>query len=290
LPSLYFQKNYILKKSFNKDKQMETIGFIGGGNMAEALIKGIISAKLYDPQNIFVSDIKPDRLEYLKQQYKIKTFLDNKALAESANIIVLSVEPQQLAAVLDDIKNNFNKDALFISIAAGKKTKFITDILGDVKIIRVMPNTPALIGCGAAGLYAPQNAKDKLDKALAIFSSVGKAFVLETEDLIDSVTATSGSGPAYFFLLIEEMIKTAAELGLDNDTAAQLVIQTAKGAALLAEKGRSEGLSPADLRKKIVSRGGTTEAALKTFDKANFASLVKAAMNSAKKRAKELSK
>ncbi len=269
---------------------METISFIGGGNMAEALIKGIIRAKLYEPQYIYVSDIKTGRLEYFEQQYNIKTCPDNKALAESADIIVLSVEPQQLAIVLEDIKSNFNKNALFISIAAGKRIKFITDILGDIKIIRVMPNTPALIGCGAAGLYAPKNAEDKLDKALAIFSAVGKAFVLENEDLIDSVTATSGSGPAYFFLLMEEMIKTAVELGLDNETAAQLVIQTAKGAALLAEKGSSEGLSPAELRKKIVSRGGTTEAALKIFDKANFALLVKDALNSAHKRAKELSK
>jgi len=269
---------------------METIGFIGGGNMAEALIKGIIAAKLYEPRNIFVSDIKADRLEYLKQQYKIKTFLDNKALAETTDIIVLSVEPQQLAVALDDIKNNFNKAALFISIAAGKKIRFITDILGDVKIIRVMPNTPALIGCGAAGLYTPQNAKDKLDKALAIFSVVGKAFVLENEDLIDSVTATSGSGPAYFFLLMEEMIKTAAKLGLDSDTAAQLVIQTAKGAALLAEKGALEGLSPADLRKKIVSRGGTTEAALKVFTEGGFGPLVTAALKRARDRGKELAK
>jgi len=269
---------------------METIGFIGGGNMAEALIKGIIAAKLYEPQNICVSDIKPDRLEYLKQQYKIKTFPDNKALAKSASIIVLSVEPQQLAVVLEDIKNNFNKDAFFISIAAGKRIKFITDVLGDIKIIRVMPNTPALIGCGAAGLYAPQNAKDKLDKALAIFSAIGKAFVLETEDLIDSVTAASGSGPAYFFLLMEEMIKTATELGLDRDTAAQLVIQTAKGAALLAEKGALENLSPADLRKNIVSRGGTTEAALKVFTEGGFGPLVTAALKRARDRGKELAK
>jgi pyrroline-5-carboxylate reductase len=153
-----------------------------------------------------------------------------------------------------------------------------------------MPNTPALIGCGAAGLYAPQNAKDKLDKALAIFSAIGKAFVLETEDLIDSVTAASGSGPAYFFLLMEEMIKTATELGLDRDTAAQLVIQTAKGAALLAEKGALENLSPADLRKNIVSRGGTTEAALKVFTEGGFGPLVTAALKRARDRGKELAK
>lgn len=269
---------------------METIGFIGGGNMAEALIKGVLAAKLYSPKNIFVSDIKHERLEYLKNKYGIKTFDSNKALASNADIIVLSVEPQQLATILDDIKNNFSKDALFISIAAGKKISFFTERLGDIPIIRVMPNTAALIGQAACGVYAPESAKDKLDKALAIFSAVGKTFVLENENLIDAVTATSGSGPAYFFLLMEEMIKAAAELGLTDTMAADLVIQTAKGAALLAENARKSGQNLNQLRNNIVSRGGTTEAALKILEKGNFGPIIKAAMNKAHKRAGELSK
>jgi pyrroline-5-carboxylate reductase len=269
---------------------METIGFIGGGNMAEALIKGIVSAKIYRPEQIFVSDIKNERLKFLADTYKISTLSSNKELAKKVDIVILSVEPQQMAAVLEDIKNDFNKNALFIFIAAGKKISFFTSRLGSIKIIRVMPNTPALIGEGTCGIFAPQNAKDKLPKALSIFSSVGKTFVLENEELIDAVTATSGSGPAYFFLLMESMIKAASELGFDEDTATDIVIQTAKGAALLAEKAGKTGQTPARLRNKIVSRGGTTEAALKIFAEANFEQIVNAALKRAWQRAGELSK
>ena len=268
---------------------METIAFLGGGNMAEALINGIISSRLYQPENILVSDIKPDRLEYLASHYHVKTFGSNKKLSQAADIIILSVEPQQLNTVLEDIKGFFRPDTLFISIAAGKRIDKITSHLGDVMLIRVMPNTPALIGQGACGIFAPENAKPKLDMALSIFSSVGKTFVLDNEDLIDSVTAVSGSGPAYFFLLMENMIQTAVELGFAQNTACELVIQTAKGAALLAEQSKSRGLSVSDLRKKIVSRGGTTEAALNTFAHGGFHQLVASALKKAYARAKELS-
>jgi len=268
---------------------METIGFIGGGNMAEALINGIINSKIYAPPNILVSDIKAERLEYLANHYHVQTIDSNKKLAAKADTIILSVEPQQLYGVLEDIKGSFRSDALFISIAAGKRIEKIASYLGDVMLIRVMPNTPALIGQGACGIYAPANAKTKLDKALSIFSSVGKTFVLEREDLIDSVTACSGSGPAYFFLLMENMIQTAVELGFAENTANELVIQTAKGAALLAEQSRAKGLSVSDLRKKIVSRGGTTEAALNTFAAGGFGQLVASALKRAYARAKELS-
>ena len=269
---------------------METIGFIGGGNMAEALIKGIISAKIYRPEQIFVSDIKSERLKYLAGSFHIRQSGNNRDLSKKVDIIILSIEPQQMAVVLDDIKNDFNKDALFISIAAGKKISFFTSRLGGIKIIRVMPNTPALIGQGTCGIFAPENAKDRLEKAVSIFSSVGKTFVLENEDLIDAVTATSGSGPAYFFLLMESMIKGAVKLGFDSRTATALVIQTAKGAALLADNAQKNGLTPAQLREKIVSKGGTTEAALNTFAKADLPLLVENAMKNAYLRAGELAK
>jgi pyrroline-5-carboxylate reductase len=269
---------------------METIGFIGGGNMAEALVRGIISAKIYKPQQILVSDIKAERLKYLAENFHIRTIGSNKELVKKADVIILSVEPQQMAVVLEDIKNDFNKEALFISIAAGKKIALFTGYLGDIKIIRVMPNTPALIGQGVCGIYAPQNAKDKLPKALSIFSSVGKTFVLEKEELIDSITATSGSGPAYYFLLMESMIKGAVKLGFDSRTATELVIQTAKGAALLADSAQKNGQNPTQLREKIVSRGGTTEAALNTFAKGDFPQLVEKAMQNACARAGELAK
>lgn len=268
---------------------MATIGFIGGGNMAEALIKGIITAKVYEPENIFVSDIKPERLKYLSQQYEVKTLSCNKELVRLADIVILSVEPQQLGGVLADIKASFKADTLFVSIAAGKRIEMIKGLLGDIKLIRVMPNTPARIGQGLCGIYAPENAKGRRDEVVKIFSSVGKVIVLEREDMIDIITAVSGSGPAYFFLLMENMIKAAMELGFTEERAMDVVLQTAKGAALLAEFAKANGQTPTQLMEKIVSRGGTTEAALKVFAEGNFGGLVNSAIKRAHTRSKELS-
>lgn len=268
---------------------MATIGFIGGGNMAEALIKGIITAKVYQPDNIFVSDIKPQRLDFLKGQYGVQILSSNKDLVKKSDIVILSVEPQQLNEVLADIKGSFKSDKLFISIAAGKRIQKIKEQLGEAKLIRVMPNMPARIGLGLSGIYAPDNAKDSLDEAISIFSSVGKAIVLEKEEMIDIITAVSGSGPAYYFLLMENMIKAAMELGFTEQRAIDVVLQTAKGAAILAEFARANGQTPTQLREKIVSRGGTTEAALKVFEQGNFNTLVNTAIKKAHARSKELS-
>jgi pyrroline-5-carboxylate reductase len=254
---------------------MGTIGFIGSGNMAEALIKGIITARLYKPANIFISDIRPERLKQLARKYKVKPAKENRDLVSKADIIVLSVKPQSMAEALKSIKNAIcgsprcNRVAagrkLVISIAAGVKTSRIADVLGNAAIIRAMPNTPALIGEGASALFANAKAKPMLKKAKALFSAVGKAVVVNNEDLINTVTAVSGSGPAYYFLLMEEMIKAAGKLGLSKEAAKDLVLQTAKGAALLAVDADGRGESPAQLRQRVTSPGGTTEAALKVF-------------------------
>lgn len=269
---------------------METIGFVGGGNMAEALIKGIIAANMYKPQDILASDIRSERLEYLAQQYGIQTANDNSELASKADILVLSVKPQNMVEALESIKDTLKKDVLVISIMAGKKVADIASVLGEPAIVRVMPNTPALIGEGAAALFANVKAKPMLDKANSIFTAVGKAVIVEQESMIDAVTAVSGSGPAYYFLLMEEMIKAAIELGLPDDIARDLVLQTAKGAALLACEADKKGESPAELRRKVTSPGGTTEAALKTFSEGNFGHLVTAALKKAADRSQELSK
>ena len=268
---------------------MQTIGFIGGGNMAEALIKGIILAKVYKPKNIFVSDIKPQRLEFLSENFKIQTLSSNKELVKRADIVILSVEPQQLSGVLTDIKESIKADTLFISIAAGKKIDVIKGVLGDIKLIRVMPNMPARIGHGLSGIYAPENAMGRIEEAVKIFSSVGKAVILEKEDMVDVITAVCGSGPAYFFLLMENMIKAAIELGFTEERAVDVVLQTAKGSALLAELAKTNGQTPTQLREKIVSRGGTTEAALKVLAEGNFGGLVVSAVKRANARSKELS-
>ena len=269
---------------------MDTIGFVGAGNMAEALIKGIISSKLYDPQNIWASDPLAERLQQLTKQYAIQTIADNAALAAKADILILSVKPQTMTEALDSIKNNLNKDALIISIAAGIRTANIASMLGDVAIVRVMPNTPALIAQGASALFANDKAKAVLKKAISIFTSVGKAVTLDNEDSLDAVTAISGSGPAYCFLLIEEMIKAGIELGLDKDTAKDLVLQTAKGAALLAVEADKTGRTAAELRQKVTSPGGTTEAALSHLSQSKFAQSITQAITKARDRSRELSK
>jgi pyrroline-5-carboxylate reductase len=152
-----------------------------------------------------------------------------------------------------------------------------------------MPNTPALIGEGASALFANNKAKAMLDKATSIFSAVGKAVVVEDEGLIDAVTAVSGSGPAYYFLLMEEMIKAAGKLGLTDETAKELVLQTAKGAALLAAERDKQGETPAQLRQKVTSPGGTTEAALKIFSEGQLGELISKGIEQACERSKELS-
>jgi pyrroline-5-carboxylate reductase len=268
---------------------MSTIGFIGGGNMAEAVIRGVIAAKLYSAPNILVSDIRSERLDYLASEYKVTAAESNTALVQKADVVVLSVKPQNMDAVLDEIKDAVKKDTLIISIAAGVTTAKIAGVLGDVSIIRVMPNTPALIGQGASALYSGKASKEGLGLVLKIFSAVGKAVVVESEELIDAVTAVSGSGPAYFFLMMEEMIKAGQKLGLSHDVAKELVLQTAKGAALLAESADVQGETPAELRKKVTSPGGTTEAAIKVFAERKFSELVTDALTSAANRSKELS-
>ncbi len=268
---------------------MSTIGFIGSGNMAEALIKGVIEANVYKPENILISDIRTERLEFLTSEYGVTACESNSALASQVETLVLSVKPQIITNALESIKDAIGSVKLVISIAAGIKVEKIASVLGDIAIVRVMPNTPALIGEGAAALFTNEQAKPMLLKAISIFSSVGKAVVVENEGLIDAVTALSGSGPAYFFLLMEEMIKAGIELGLPDDISKDLVLQTAKGAGLLACEADKNDESPAILRKKVTSPGGTTEAAIKILIQGNFGSLVRNALKRACQRSRELS-
>jgi pyrroline-5-carboxylate reductase len=166
----------------------------------------------------------------------------------------------------------------------------IASVLDNVPVIRVMPNTPALIAEGAGALYATDRAKPMLRKAQRIFEAVGIAVFVDDEDLIDAVTAVSGSGPAYYFLLMEEMIKAAVKIGLPEDVAKKLVLQTAKGASLLAIEREKENETPAQLRKKVTSPGGTTEAAIKTLEEGNINNLLTQAIKNARDRSKELAK
>jgi pyrroline-5-carboxylate reductase len=268
---------------------MAKIGFIGAGNMAEAIIKGVIDAKVYKAKDIIVSDVRPQRVRFICNKYKVTSAGDNCKLAKTAGILVLSVKPQNMPQVLDEIKGAIGKNSLIVSIAAGITTKRIQKVLGSVPVVRVMPNTPALIGQGAAAIYATEQAASRLKEVERIFSAVGIAVVVDNEKLIDVVTAVSGSGPAYFFLLMEEMIKSAQQLGLEKQVAEKLVLQTAKGAGLLAVEAAGKNQSPETLRKDVTSPGGTTQAALKVFSKCDFEKMVFDALNAAAQRSQQLS-
>jgi pyrroline-5-carboxylate reductase len=268
---------------------MEKIGFIGSGNMAEALIKGMIGGGTFKASDIYVSDVRAERLDFLADEYGVRKAAGNKELASEVDILILSIKPQKMAEALESIKGAVKKGALVISIVAGVRVGKIAAALGDRPIVRVMPNTPALIGEGASVLFANEKAKPRVSEALAIFSAVGKAIVVGDEGLIDAATAVSGSGPAYYFLLMEEMIKAGCELGLPEQVAKELVLQTAKGAALLAAERDEAGESPVELRRKVTSPGGTTEAAMKVFAEGNFSALIRAGIKRARDRSAELS-
>ncbi len=268
---------------------MDTIGFIGSGNMAEAMINGILKANVYRPGMVFTSDVRPERLSFLREHYGVRTTESNSELASKSNILVLSVKPQNMTDALNSIRDTIRPEALIISIAAGITTSNISNILGDIAIVRVMPNMPAWVDEAASALFANEKAKSKLEMARLILLSVGEAIVLEDEGLMDVVTAVSGSGPAYFFLLMHEMIKSAIELGLPEDAARELVLQTAKGAALLAERAAEQGDSPEVLTKKVATPNGTTEAAFKVFIARNFEQTVSDALKAAAVRSRELS-
>jgi pyrroline-5-carboxylate reductase len=278
-----------LAQACDKENRMSTIGFIGSGNMAEALVRGIITTGVYRPQDVSLSDIRRERLRELAGKYGVVPRETNVQVVERAQTVVLSVKPQVMKEALQSIQGVPTTGRLFISIAAGVKVTQIAGVLGDVPIIRVMPNTPALVGAGASALFANERAEPLLDKALSIFAAVGKAVVVREEGLIDAVTAVSGSGPAYFFLLMEAMIDAAVALGLPPDVAKGLVLQTAKGAGLLAVEADKNGESPAVLRRKVTSPHGTTEAALKVFAAHGFAELVAEAVIAARDRSRELS-
>ena len=268
---------------------MATIGFIGGGHMAEALISGILKAGVYRPDEVHASDIRAEQLEHLHKQYGIRITTDNRELTSQVDVLMLSVKPQVMKAVLEEIAETISEQTLVISIAAGITTSLIASVLGDVAIVRVMPNMPAWIEEGASALFANEKAATRVQEAQRVLQSVGKAIVVEDENLLDPVTAVSGSGPAYFFLLMQEMIKAGVEMGLPEDAAQTLVLQTARGAALLADKVAAEGRTPVLLTAEVATPNGTTEAALKVFEAHNFATIVSAALRRASQRSRELS-
>jgi pyrroline-5-carboxylate reductase len=265
----------------------KTLVFIGGGNMASALINGLIDDGM-TAKNIIVAEPNADRREQLSAQFGIRTADNNRDAAKEADILVLAVKPQVLREVAMELAPALGKSTLCLSIAAGIRHSSLQRWLGaDIPIVRVMPNTPAMINAGASGLFAPSTVNiEQRDTAEHIMRATGIAVWLDNEDQMDALTAVSGSGPAYFFLFMEAMERSAKEFGLTEKTAHLLVLQTALGAARMALECAS-GLE--DLRHSVTSPGGTTEQALNSFKQQGLEQMVKDALSAARDRSIELS-
>ncbi len=264
---------------------MPTIGFIGGGNMAGSLIGGLISAG-FSASNITVAEPDEIRRQKLSQQFNVYTSAENNATL-NCEIIILAVKPQLLKMVCQQLDSSKVSESLFISIAAGVKSTDINRWLNNNQnnnhaIVRCMPNTPALLQCGVSGLFSNELVTDKQkQQAEQIMQAVGIVIWVDNEEQLNAVTAVSGSGPAYFFLMMEAMQQAGEKLGLATDIAQQLVLQTALGAARMATES---DLSPAELRQKVTSKGGTTEQAILSFQSADFQQIVLNALEAARNR------
>ena len=263
------------------------IGFIGAGNMAYALIKGLLNNG-FDANQINISDPNEELLLNRKSELKVTTYSDNASLLSNSDIIFFAVKPQVLSSVCLELKGVVKSKHLFVSIVAGIRSSDINRWLGgNFALIRTMPNTPALFQSGVTGLFANE-VVDNEQKTLvdSILSSVGECFWVNEEKLIDAITAISGSGPAYFFLLMESMKQAGMALGLDEETANSLSIQTAYGASLMANK---TGKDSRTLRTEVTSPNGTTQSAIESFQDQNFEGIVANATRAAYDRARELS-
>lgn len=267
---------------------MKKIGIIGAGNMGEAIIKGIVLAPCFlNCSHIIVSDLSEDRLKYIKKNYRVKTTRYNEDVVSMADIIILAVKPQQIDDVLSEIGKFIDWHKLVISVAAGVKTGCIEKrLLAKAPVIRVMPNMPALVQKGISAFACGRFVKPSHKKtAVDILSNIGEAVEVK-ESLMDVVTAVSGSGPAYFFFVMEQLVKIGIKEGLKKEVAEKLAIWTALGAAELVYK---TGHMPKDLRAMVTSKGGTTEAAFNIFKSEGLDKILEKGVNAAIKRSRELS-
>ncbi|MCL4123158.1 UNVERIFIED_CONTAM: hypothetical protein GTU68_048301 [Idotea baltica] len=263
------------------------IAFIGGGNMALSLIGGLI-ADGFSSDNIHVSDPDANRLETIKATYAVHTHTDNCEAARHCQIIIAAVKPQQLQYVVKQISSHWQPDKMLVSIAAGICLVDIARWLAqpNAAIVRTMPNTPALVQAGATALYANDFvSKQQRELAESILRAVGLTIWVDDEEQLNAVTALSGSGPAYFFLVMEAMQVAAVELGLSPETAKLLCLQTAFGASKMALESQD---STATLRQKVTSPGGTTERAIHELEDGGLRSLFENALIAAALRSREL--
>lgn len=261
------------------------ISFIGAGNMASSLIGGLLAQGL-SPSALRASDSNPEQCQRVTENLGIQTYVDNAEAVQGADVVVLAVKPQGMKAVCQALAPHLTDNQLIVSIAAGISCDSLESWLGPRALVRCMPNTPALLRQGVSGLFAnPRVSATQRSQAEQLLGAVGVALWLDHEAQIDAVTAVSGSGPAYFFLLIEAMIAAGERLGLSRELASQLTQQTALGAARMVLES---DVDASELRRRVTSPAGTTEAAIKTFQAGGFEALVEQALQAAAARSAEL--
>jgi pyrroline-5-carboxylate reductase len=263
-----------------------TIAFLGAGNMAEALIRGLLRSNASEPGHIVATGRRPERLAELHTSYKVRTTEDNVQAAKDAEIVVLSVKPQAMNKLLTQVAPSIDSRKLVISVAAGVPIAAMERKLGTgARIIRAMPNTPALVGAGATALSAGEHATEEdMKTATAIFQAVGISQVVD-ENLLDAVTGLSGSGPAYIFLIIEALSDAGVKVGLPRYTALRLASQTVLGSAKLLME---TGAHPGTLKDQVTSPGGTAIAGLHTLEAGGLRTTLMDAVEAATLRAREL--
>ena len=262
------------------------IGFIGSGNMATAMIGGILKSNLVSSKNVMCSDLSESKLQKLNEIYGVTTTISNIEVAQKSDILVLSVKPQFYPTVIKEIKNYVSNNTIIVVIAAGQKIDLIKELFEkEIKVVRAMPNTPALVGEGMAALCpCPMVLPDELDLICNIFNSFGKCEVI-SEKLMDAVTAVSGSSPAFIFMIIEAMADGAVLEGMPRDKAYKFAAQTVLGSAkMVLETGKH----PGDLKDMVCSPGGTTIEAVRVLEKEGFRSSVMEAMKACTAKAKGL--
>jgi len=262
------------------------IAFIGGGNMGEAMLSALLNKQVAEAKSITVSDVSEPRRQYLAQKYAVKVTPDNRLAITSVEIVVLAIKPQNLTAVMNELKNQLKPAQLVISIVAGIRIDTLRQGLNHKVIVRSMPNTPAQIGEGVTIWTATSEVHSiQKKRAGSILGAMGKEFYVDDERYIDMATAVSGSGPAYLFYFVESFIDAAVAIGWSREMAKELVLRTVLGAAHLIEKSDRE---PADLRRMVTSPGGTTAEAIRVFDEGKLTELVTRAVNSAYEKAQKL--
>ncbi len=270
------------------DRAPSRLVFVGAGNMAEALLGGLLRAGLCPPDRVVVTDLLPERLDLFASRFGVTTSADNAEAVRGADVVVLAVKPQSMDALLAELRESLPQEALVISIAAGIPTQRIEAALGGApRVVRAMPNTPCLVGAGVSAI-APGAAATEADLRCAerLLRASG-AVVRVPEQKMDAVTAVSGSGPAYFFYFIEAILTVAEEIDLDQETARTLAVATMEGAARLL---RETGLPPDELRRRVTSKGGTTEAAIGVLEERHVSASLQDAVIAAKCRSQALSR